>query len=281
MEKTVTLRFYDVDRVRQDRPALADVLRQIGELPIAERGRHVTGEGIFVRLEDFHEHSDCIEGQFVRGQSGNRPGRMLADGTADLPFEDPIGHGIAFRYRATDGLLAIEYNPLVLSPSKVAAYLYEVEPRAEYRMLARLREGVWEELEARPLRKLTLGIAGHPNVAGADDPNQATWANLGDMRDRYGAHSIKIEIGMGHRSGGLADGAKRLIREAFGRYEEGSDDIRTLKGTIETGEGEPNDEINLIGELLDVKEDLSFPENNWAQFYILRRNLLRTRLDLL
>lgn len=281
MEKTVTLRFYDVDRVRANGPAVADILRRVGNLPTAERGKHVTGEEIFVRLENFNEDNECIEGQFVRGQSGNRPGQMLDEGTVDLPFVDPIGHGIAFRYRPRDGLLGIEYNPLVLSPSRVVSYLYELEPRAEYNLLPRLRDGIWEELEARPLRKLTLGIASHPNVAGADDPNQATWANLADMRERYQAHTIRIEIGMGHYQGGLAEGAKRFIRDAFTRYENGADDIRTLKGTVETGDGVPNDEINLIGELLDVKVDLHFPENNWARFYTLRRDLLRDRLNLL
>lgn len=281
MEKTVTLRFYDVSRTREDRPALGDLIQRIAGLPMAERGKHVTGEDIFVRLENFHVRGNCVEGQFVRGQSGNRPGQMLADGTADLPFTDPIGHGIAFCYRCPDGLLAIEYNPMVLSPSKVMAYIYEHEARAEFEMLPRLREGIWEELEARPLRKLVIGIAGHPDVAGADDDNEATWSNIGDMRDRYGAHSVRIEIGMGHRAGGLTNAAKGLIRDAFNRFERGSDDIRTLKGTVETGEGMPNDEINLIGELLDVKADLSFPENNWARFYTLRRDLLRTRIDLL
>lgn len=279
MEKSVTLRFYDVERTRNDRPALATVLRQISAEPIQDRGRHVTGEDIFVRLEDFEEDDDCIEGQFVRGQSGNRPGQMLADGTTDLPFTEPIGHGIAFRYRPADGLLAIEYNPLVLSPSRVFAYIYECAPRAEYLLQPRLREGIWEELERRPLRKLILGIAGHPHVAAADDPNDATWSNIGDMSERYGAHSIKIEIGMGHRDGGLAEAAKGLIRDAFRRYEGGTDDIRTLRGVVETAAGEPNDEINLIGELLDWREDLHFPGNDWTRFYALRRNLLETAMD--
>lgn len=281
MEKTVTLRFYDVSRTRDDRPALPDVLRRIAALPIERRGRTVTGDDIFVRLENFDEDGDFIEGQFVRGQSGNRPGQMLAAGTTNLPFSDPIGHGIAFRYRTSDGLLAIEYNPLVLSPSRAFAYIYDMEARAEYDLLPRLREGVWEELERRPLRKLILGIAGHPNVSGADNPNNATWSNLSDMSERYGAHSIKIEIGMGHRDGGLAEAAKGLIRDAFSRFEGGIDDIRTLKGVVETGEGIPNDEINLMGELLDWKEELSFRGDDWARFYSLRRQLLATRLDLL
>lgn len=281
MEKTVTLRFYDIDRTSTDKPALADLLRKIAAQPISKRGHNITSEGIFVRLEDFNDEGDFIEGQFVRGQSGNRPGRMLSDGTGDLPFSEPIGHGIAFRYRIKDGLLAIEYNPLVLSPSRVMEYLYEADARAEFFLNPRLREGVWEELRKRPLRKLTLAIAGHPNVTGGQKAENATWTNLAEMRERYQGHTIKIEIGMGQREGGLAESAKDLIREAFRRHEDGTDDIRTLRGTVETGEGIPNDEINLIGELLDVKEDLSFPGDDWSKFYRLRRDLLRAKIKLL
>lgn len=279
MEKTVTLRFYDVERSRQDRPPLHEVLLNISQVPIADRGRNLPGDDILVRLEDFDVVNGCAEGQFVRGQLGNRPGQMLANGTTNLPFVEPIGHGVAFRYRIADGLLAIEYNPMVLSPSKAMSYVYEWEARAEYMLTPRLRDGVWEELERRPLRKLILGVAGHPNVVGNEDPNDATWSNISDMRDRYQAHSVRIEIGMGHRDGGLAEAAKSLIRDAFGRYEQGVDDIRTLRGVLETGPGEPNDEINLIGELLDWKEDLHFPGDDWRRFYTLRRDLLRTAMD--
>lgn len=280
MEKTVTLRFYDVQRTAEDRPLLADILTQISAEAVADRGRFISDD-IFVRLEDFNNHQDCIEGQFVRGQSANRPGRMRDGGTENLPFEEPIGHGIAFRYRPADGLLAIEFNPLVLSPSRVMEYIYAWNARAEYALMPRMREDVWEQFDQRPLRKLTLQVAGHPNVVGADDPNNATWANIGDIRDRYEAHSIKIEIGMGHRGGSLTASAKNLIRDAFTRHTDGTDDIRTLKATLDNGEGQPNDEVNLIAELLDVREELSFPGDDWAKFYELRRDLLRTKLDAL
>src|SRR3546814_19207002 len=91
MEKTVTLRFYDVTRTRADRPALIDILNVIAEMPIAERERHITQDGILVRLENFATDGNCVSGQFIRGQLGNRQGRMSADGTEHLPFEEPIG----------------------------------------------------------------------------------------------------------------------------------------------------------------------------------------------
>lgn len=279
MEKAVTLRFFEVQRLQADRPALVDVIRKIAASKIADRGRSISDD-IFVRLEDFSEDGACVEGQLVRGQLANRPGRMLDAGTENLPFSEPIGHGIAFRYRSTDGVLAIEYNPRVLSPGRAFEYFCAYEPRAEYALIAKLREDAWDEFEARPIRKLILNVAGHPNVAGADDPNSATWKNFGDMSERYGAHAIKIEISMGHAAGGLADNIKDLARDALSRFTQRKDDIRTLKAVVETADGEPNEEINLIADLMNVKADLSVPGNDWKKFYKLRRDLLRQKLDL-
>lgn len=281
MEKTVTLRFYDVRRRAEDRPALADLLVAISRRQLADRERRIGEEEILVRLEDFSRREGHIFGQFIRGQSGNRPGRMLPQGTDALPFDEPLGHGIAFRYREADGVLAIEFNPFILSPSRIFSYLYEFDGRAEYEFAPRMRDDAWERFEEMPVRKLTLSIAGHPHAGRANDPNSAVWANISDMRDRYGAETVRIELSRGHRGGALTEASKRLARDLFTRHQNGTDDIRAIKGVIDTGEGIPNEELDLLGELFDVKEELHFPENNWTQFYTLRRNLLRDRLNLL
>lgn len=275
MEKSVAIRFYEVDRPRQDLPLFIDVLQTIANLPVVDRARRITGEQFIVRLEDYNVHNGNYEGQFVRGQSANRPGRMTIDRTVELPFDDPVGHGIAFLYRPNDGLLAIEYNPITLSPSRALSYLSEHCPHAEFKLTPKARAGVWQEIDRKPLRKLSISIAGSPDVEINDDPNQATWENIADMRDRYGAQSIKIEIGMGRTKGGLTDGAKRFLRDAFMRHTDGSDDIRAIKGTVENDEGVPNEEINLIDTYLNHRETLEFREGNWDDFYIARRDLLR------
>src|SRR3546814_657077 len=91
MEKTVTIRFYYLTRKMGDRPGLIEIRNVIAEMTIAERERHITQDGILVRLENFATDGNCVSGQFIRGQLGNRPGRMSADGTENLPFEEPIG----------------------------------------------------------------------------------------------------------------------------------------------------------------------------------------------
>ena len=75
MEKTVTLRFYDVTGTILHRPALIDVLQAISRLNVADRERHITGDEILVRLENYEEDGDCVSGQFIRGQTARFRGQ--------------------------------------------------------------------------------------------------------------------------------------------------------------------------------------------------------------
>lgn len=281
MEKSVTLRFYEVRRTAEHRPMFADIVRMIAAKPIADREDRVGIEQILVRLEDFDEGNGEVWGQFIRGQSSNRPGRMLAAGTNTLPFREPLGHGIAFRYRTRDGILAIQFDSKILSPARMVDYLIAHDPNAEFRLLPRLREDAWEKFNELPLRKLTVAIAGHPNPADLNDPADAIWRNVETMKEAYGAETIKIELGMGHRDGALTGAAKAFARRAFQRWQNGIDDIRALRGVMDTGDGVPNDEIDLMGALFDVKEDLAFDGDDWGRFYTLRRDLLSAKLRLL
>ena len=281
MEKSVTLRFYDVRRTSEDKPALADVLNMIAAKPIAEREARVGLDDILVRLENYQETNGELHGQFVRGQTGNRPGQMLATGTGNLPFQEPLGHGIAFRYRLRDGLLAVQFDAKILSPARIMDYLYQHEPRAEYFLEPRMRQDAWERFAALPLRKLEVSVAGHANPQDLDNDADPVWRNVSTIKQAYGADTVRFQVSMGHRDGSLLEGAKDILREAFRRYQSGEDDIRAIKGVLDTGEGVPNDEIDLLGTLFDVKEDLAFDGDDFPRFYALRRDLLGVKIRLL
>lgn len=281
MEKTVTLRFYNVRRTVEHKPALTDLLNRITAVPIADRGHRFGQEEIFVRLENAADGDTHVAGQFIRGQSGNRPGRMLDEGTDSLPFPEPLGHGMAFCYRKADGLLAVEYNPLILSPNRTLDYIYQFDATAEYQLEPRMREDAWRVFDQLPTRKLIVGIAGQPTVGGDDDPDAAVWANVADMKERFGAHVLRFEISRGHKGGTLKDDAKRFAHNLWRRHEDHGEDVRTLRAVVETDDNIPNEEIDLMGEFFNVKADLAFDQDDWPRFYALRRDLLRSRIDLL
>lgn len=281
MEKAVTLRFYDLTRSAEDRPPFADLLRLVAAKPMGDRERHVGLDQFLVRLENFAETNGEVHGQFIRGQSGNRPGQMLAAGTGNLPFAEPLGHGIAFRYRTADGLLAVQFDAKILSPVRIVEYLAAHDARAEFTLTPRMRADAWARFNELPLRKLEVSIAGHANPADLEADGAAVWSNIARMKHAYGADTIRFEISMGHRDGSLLDTAKALAREAFARFERGDDDIRALRGVVDTGDGVPNDEIDLMGTLFDVKESLAFNGDDFPEFYRLRKNLLKSKLRLL
>lgn len=280
MEKSVTLRFYTVRRTSEDRPQFADVLRTVSAKPLAEREKNVGLEDALVRLENFDESDGAVHGQFIRGQSGNRPGQMLPDGTGNLPFKEPIGHGIAFRYRLDDGILAVQFDAKILSPGRMIEYLYQHDARAEYSITPVLRNDAWERFDELPLRKLEVAVAGHLNAADLDDEDQPVWRNVAAIKEAYGADTVRFEVSMGHRHGALSAAAKDLLREAFRRHKAGEDDIRAIRGVLDTGEGVPNDEIDLMGTLFDVRETFQFDGDDFPKFYTLRRDLLKSKLRL-
>src|SRR3546814_8494056 len=97
------------------------------------------------------------------------------------------------------------------------------------------------------------------------------------MREAYGAHTIRIEIGMGHTNGSLTEAAKDFLRRAVGRHDAGAGEIRTVRGVLERGEGVPNEEIDLIGELMNVNVIFCSPDKTLERFTYLVRNRLELR----
>ena len=280
MDKSITLRFYNLTRTDTAKPTFESLLDQISKKSLKDRERTVGLQSIMVRLEDYDGTGGELSGQLMRAQSGNRPGRMLDTETAALPFDEPLGHGVAFRYRKADGLLGLQFDPKVLAPPRFIEYIYAFDAAAEFQMKPRLRDDAWERFDALPLRKLTLAIAGHPSVGAQTTPDsQAAWAALADLGDKYQAHTVRIEMSMGHREGSLAASAKTLAKEIYARFMAGEEDVRSLKGTLDTGDGTPNDDIDLLGTLFDVQVDLSLPGNDPKKFYELRHNLIKNTLN--
>jgi hypothetical protein len=276
MEKSVTLRFYDVSRTSTDKPTMESVLTAIADMAIPEREKRVGEEEILVRLEDFESADSIITGQFIRGQSGNMPGIMHPDGTHDIPFQEPLGHGVAFRYRTTDGLLGIQFDSRILSPSRVMQYLYAHNGHAEWHYEPRLKLDAIDRFDEMPIRKLEMSVAGMPNPADADNPAESVWSSIAAMKERYQADTIRVTISRGHRGGHLLGGIKDLAHEAMSRIATG--EVRALKALVDTGGGVPNEEIDLMGELFDVKEELTFPDRDFAEFYRLRKSLLASKI---
>src|SRR5690606_837024 len=111
MANKLTVRFYQIGKLQPQGPSLQTALETIAAKEHGERQVQLA-EGMMVRLERYNEDAGELEGEFTRVRRDDFPYRVLPDGAKPLNVDDPLGSGVAFRYRPQDHILAIQYNPL-------------------------------------------------------------------------------------------------------------------------------------------------------------------------
>ena len=137
-----------------------------------------------------------------------------------------------------------------------------------------MSDDVWARMDQHPLRKLTIGIASPSDLANIENAGSSVADSFRRMGEAYEAPSITVELSMGHRKGSLGEFAKGAARQIHNLFQQDEVDLRKLGVTVETEEGAPNDEINLIEEILARKSELDFPDNDPERSYQLRRDWL-------
>lgn len=279
MENKITIRFYEVGKLRPNGPTLKSVLEKIRDLGDQEVREANVSADCRVRLERLEVDGDDIAGEFTRAQTANLPSEVHAQGVRKLSVNGPLGHGIAFRFRTTDHTLAIQYDTRVLSPSRIFSYLLSMQRDAAFEVLPCMNHTAWRRMEQRPLKKLIISIASPSDLADIENAGAAASESFRLLGDAYQTPHIKIEMGMGHRKGALAEGAKDMARQVFDLFRSGDADLRGLRAVTETEPGVPNDEINLIDEILCVRDELDLPDNDPDRSYMIRRDWLKLKMQ--
>lgn len=274
MDKRITARFYDVYKMHPNVPNLKDVLQDIFDMGEAADRQATLRGNVTARLERLEITADYVAGEFTRVQNTNYPSEVHQDRVGALPVDGPLGHGIAFLFRLADSLLAIQYEPRILAPSRINSYVVDLRPNAVYDFQVRMSDDVWARMDQHPLRKLTIGIASPSDLANIENAGSSVADSFRLMGEAYEAPSITVELSMGHRKGSLGDIAKGAARQIHNLFQQDEVDLRKLGVTVETEEGMPNDEINLIEEILARKGELDFPNNDPERSYKLRRDWL-------
>ena len=279
MDKRVTVRFYDVERFNPNGPRLQSVLEEI----INSRGpqaREMTLSGnVTIRLERLETGNDYVTGEFTRVQNTNYPSEVHADGVDALPVDGRLGHGIAFRFRPSDSVLAVQYDPRIISPSRINSYILATQSDAAFLFRPRMNEDSWKRFAQHPVRKITIGIASPADLANIEDAGASVGEAIRNMGEAYEAPSITVELGMGRRNGSLSEATKDMMLQLFNMFRDDKLDLRKLRGVVETEDGIPNDEINLLDEVLSKKEEIELPDNDPDVSYKTRRDWLRTQLS--
>ena len=278
MDKTVTVRFYDVYKRDRKVPALRKALKDIYDTGNAQSRQATLDSGTIARLERLEITNDFVTGEFTRIQDTNFPSEVRRDKVEPLGVNGMLGHGIAFRFRISDSVLAIQYEPRVLAPSRINSYILAMQSEASYEFRPRLNGDNWRRMAQRPLRKLVIGVASPSDLADIEGAGASVAESLRQMGDAYEAPSITIELGMGRRNGALGEDVKKMATQMFKKFLNDEVDLRKLRGVIETEEGIPNDEVNLIEEVLAQKDELSLPHNDPLASYEIRKKWLARKM---
>ena len=193
MDKRVTVRFYNVEKLDPNGPQLRPVLQAFYDLGKPHLRQSSLDSGVMARLERLESGDNYLAGEFTRLQSTNLPSEVHADGVQALPVNGPIGHGIAFRFRPSDSLLAIQYEPRVLSPSKVNSYIRAMRDDALYYFEPRINQDSWRQVAQHPLRKLTIGIASPTELGDVEDAGSSVADSFRNMGEAYEAPSAQTQ----------------------------------------------------------------------------------------
>ena len=89
-----------------------------------------------------------------------------------------------------------------------------------------------------------------------EDDMAAAGQAFRDLGQAYQAPVVTLEMSMGHYGGELGDGAKQMI-EGFLTMAGQNRDVRGITVTPDSGEGEQNEDINLIDTLLSIKGEVA------------------------
>lgn len=278
MPKPMTVRFYQVGKVAQNGPSLRTVLQSIYDLgEPGTRERQLSG-AFTCRLERFAATPGYLAGEMMRVRSTDLPCEVHPDGTRALNVDVPIGDGIAFHFRESDHKLAIQYDARTLSPGRFNDYIHQMVNAGQFVFDPALDPLALARFRAQPLRKLRVRLARPQQLGALEDDMAAAGEAFRELGDAYQAPMVTLEMSMGHFGGQLSDGAKQMV-EGFLTMAGHNSDVRGITVTPDAGEGQENEDINLLDTLLSIKGEVFPASEGPDDVYVASSAFVRAQLD--
>jgi hypothetical protein len=185
---------------------------------------------------------------------------------------------VVFRYLPQTSDLGIQYDPRVLSPGRFIQYVGLMQAGALFGLEPIVRDDMWERFQAAPVRKLSISVARPTHVERLDrGPAAAATGSIRDMADAYDAPKITIELSMGTKKGGLAEAAKGIVRHFRREAIDDQADVTRMKAKITEDDG--SREIDLLEDILSVKQELALEDNDPDANYDIKVEALRQAMN--
>ena len=268
MDKRVTFRFYKVTRQRRARMTFAEALTQIGNIRRrSDREAHL-GTDFYARAEIISPERGAIVGEMTRIQRTNFPSEIDGDNRIPLRTQNPLGHGVVFRYLPASSDLGIQYDPRILSPGRFVQYVGAMLEDAFFDLEPIVRDDMWDKFRNAQVRKIDISIASPATLDRVDRGGAApAVTSIRNMAEAYEAPKLRIEMSMGgRRNGALSESVKALVRYVRQQTIQDRVDVTKIKARIKSGEERPED-VDLLDDILSVREELELhdrdPETNY------------------
>ncbi len=270
LDKTVTIRYFSVSKVKDTAPSLVDVLRSIAAKASRKDRERQLAAYYVVRLENFEDDgADGVVGELVRCQNTNLPGSVSDAGMAALTV-DRLGHSIVFRYNHKNGTLGIQYDARIISPARLLEYVSAFNPQAIYSMAPKVNKDAWAKFKSGRPRKLTIRIANPESLDALDGASSAATKGIKAMAEAYDAPYVTVEISMGNRKGalssaiiGMADQMSKLLGGAH---------VERMSATSIVND--ESEDIDLIEDRVQSRETLQLHDRDPVQNWKIKRDHL-------
>lgn len=279
MERTVTFRFYKIGRHKESDPSLLSVLDEIAKLKPRKKREQLIDTDFVVRLEEYEKSGpNAVVGEIIRVQTTNMPSEVEDDGRVPLTTENPLGHGIVFRFDHAKSVLGIQHDPRIVSAGRFLDYVQTCWPEANYTILPMLKPAAWERFNKGEITKLVFRLANPENLGSIGDAHASAAAGIRAMGEAYDAPSVKVELSMGsgRRHGHLAEAVKGLAKGIVNSAKEGAFGVEALQAVAYVDDA--RDEIDLIEERLKVRENLPLDDKDPEKNYKIKKAFLTRKM---
>lgn len=278
MDKRITFRFYRVRREGRGRLDFDEALLQIANIRRPRDRERQLAIDYYVRAEVIERHQGSIHGEITRVQKTNFPSEVEDNGRRALRVGNPLGHGIVFRYLPGTEQIGLQYDPRVLSPSKLTEYIADVIEGARFRLDPIVRDDMWERFNQGAVRKISISISQPDHLEAVERGGAASVSrSMRDMADAYSAPAISIELSMGHRSGSLSNAVRAMVRHFRSEAVQDQVEVTSMKAKVKQ-EGEKTEDLDLLDDLLSTKEVLELHDNDPEANYRLKVAALRDKM---
>jgi hypothetical protein len=269
VDRTVTVRFYEIEQPADGSRRFEDILRQLAAQPKRAREGALDEGAVVLRLESLEEEDGALIGDLTRVQTHNLPSHVIDDTVERLPV-DEIGHSAVFLFDPLTGCLAYQFD-IRMGVGRLCRYLRQFGPGAAFRHFPYLKRNTLERFRHQTPVKLRLKVARVRNFDRVPEHRTDFEEQLEEWSRFSDAPSIEIVLSTRGEGRELDRASVWNTIRRWMRFRDEIEGIRNIEAkTVETDKA-----FDFIKDLLSEEATLDLPDNDPEQSRRIRIDYVR------